>query len=130
MDLPCDASKTFLMCQSLEIAQLSRSHYKVGAIHRFEGYILLDTMRGFSANMYALLHLLLVAATAAFTFDELFLMQNSLWDHFLYPANLQQINATDTSVFAEDVCLLPDLLFLSVPTPSDLTLHLHRSRAA
>ncbi|KAL2859316.1 hypothetical protein BJX68DRAFT_261755 [Aspergillus pseudodeflectus] len=53
--------------------------------------------------MYALLHVLFVAATAAFTFDELFLMQNSLWDHFLYPANLQQINATDTSVFAEDV---------------------------
>ncbi|KAL4981472.1 hypothetical protein BDW68DRAFT_85638 [Aspergillus falconensis] len=43
------------------------------------------------------------AALADFTFDELWTLQNILWDNFLYPANLQQINATDTSVFAEDV---------------------------
>lgn len=43
------------------------------------------------------------ATLADFTFDELWSLQNTLWDNFLYPANLQQINATDTSVFAEDV---------------------------
>ncbi|KAL4789692.1 hypothetical protein BDV19DRAFT_20664 [Aspergillus venezuelensis] len=43
------------------------------------------------------------AALADFTFDELWVLQNTLWDNFLYPANLQQINATDTSVFAENV---------------------------
>ncbi|KAL3456721.1 hypothetical protein BJX64DRAFT_296475 [Aspergillus heterothallicus] len=53
--------------------------------------------------MYALSLLLLAASTTAFTFQELFALQNSLWDQFLYPENLQQINATDTSVFAENV---------------------------
>ncbi|KAI9368019.1 hypothetical protein BJX61DRAFT_550765 [Aspergillus egyptiacus] len=43
------------------------------------------------------------AALADFTFDELWNLQNTLWDNFLYPANLGQINATDTSVFTEDV---------------------------
>ncbi|KAL4744822.1 hypothetical protein BDW72DRAFT_199223 [Aspergillus terricola var. indicus] len=43
------------------------------------------------------------AALADFTFDELWTLQNTFWDNFLYPANLQQINATDTSVFAENV---------------------------
>jgi hypothetical protein len=57
--------------------------------------------------MYALSQMLFVAATAAFTFDELLALQNHLWDQFLYPENLQQINATETSVFAEDVCISP-----------------------
>lgn len=43
------------------------------------------------------------ASLADLTFDELWSLQNTLWENFLYPANLQQINATDTSVFAEDV---------------------------
>ncbi|KAL3444317.1 hypothetical protein BJX65DRAFT_320088 [Aspergillus insuetus] len=52
---------------------------------------------------YGYIYLLFAAATAAFTFDELWAFQNSLWEQFLYPANLQQINATETSVFTEDV---------------------------
>ncbi|KKK23466.1 hypothetical protein ARAM_003970 [Aspergillus rambellii] len=39
----------------------------------------------------------------SFTFNEVWALQNSLWENFLYPANLEQINATNTSVFAEDV---------------------------
>ncbi|KAL4876207.1 hypothetical protein BJY04DRAFT_147447 [Aspergillus karnatakaensis] len=53
--------------------------------------------------MHYLLPLAFTAATAAFTYDELWNLQNSLWENFLYPQNLQQINATDTSVFTEDV---------------------------
>ncbi|OJJ01294.1 hypothetical protein ASPVEDRAFT_166909 [Aspergillus versicolor CBS 583.65] len=51
----------------------------------------------------ALLLTMGTASLADFTFDELWSLQNTLWENFLYPANLQQINATDTSVFAEDV---------------------------
>jgi hypothetical protein len=46
-------------------------------------------------------------ALADFTFDQLWTLQNTFWDNFLYPANLQQINATDTSVFAENVRTIP-----------------------
>ncbi|KAL2848413.1 hypothetical protein BJY01DRAFT_246425 [Aspergillus pseudoustus] len=53
--------------------------------------------------MTCLLVLLFPAVSTAFTFNELWALQNNLWDQFLYPANLAQINATDTSVFAEDV---------------------------
>ncbi|KAL4784383.1 hypothetical protein BJX76DRAFT_357115 [Aspergillus varians] len=56
--------------------------------------------------MYTPLALLLALGTASLanlTFDDLWKLQNTLWENFLYPANLEQINATDTSVFAEDV---------------------------
>jgi hypothetical protein len=65
--------------------------------------MLLDNKSRLAADMYVFLQMLFVAATAAFTFDELWALQNSLWDQFLYPANLLQINATETSVFAENV---------------------------
>lgn len=55
----------------------------------------------------ALLLTMGTASLADFTFDELWSLQNTLWENFLYPANVQQINATDTSVFAEDVLLIP-----------------------
>ncbi|KAL4860901.1 hypothetical protein BDV12DRAFT_204572 [Aspergillus spectabilis] len=56
--------------------------------------------------MYFFLALVFAVGTASLpssTFDELWTLQNTLWERFLYPANLEQINATDTSVFAEDV---------------------------
>jgi hypothetical protein len=40
-----------------------------------------------------------------YSFNDLWSMENSFWDTFLYPANLAQINATDDSVFAENVFL-------------------------
>ncbi|BAE57592.1 unnamed protein product [Aspergillus oryzae] len=36
-------------------------------------------------------------------FDKLWSLENNIWTNFLYPANLKQINATDDSVFTEDV---------------------------
>ncbi|GFF54192.1 hypothetical protein IFM61606_07185 [Aspergillus udagawae] len=38
-----------------------------------------------------------------YSFNDLWSMEKSFWDSFLYPANLAQINATDDSVFAENV---------------------------
>ena len=38
-----------------------------------------------------------------YSFDELWNLQNLLWQNFLYPRNLEQINATDNSVFTPDV---------------------------
>ncbi|KAI9037146.1 FAD-binding oxidoreductase [Aspergillus affinis] len=35
--------------------------------------------------------------------DQLWELENNFWTQFLYPANVKQINATDESVFAEDV---------------------------
>ncbi|KAF9887340.1 hypothetical protein FE257_010335 [Aspergillus nanangensis] len=66
--------------------------------------------------MHSILLLLATAATAAaaaaavssadpptFSFDQLWALENNLWTNFLYPANIQQINATDDSVFADNV---------------------------
>jgi hypothetical protein len=39
----------------------------------------------------------------SYSFDELWSLERSFWDTFQYPANLAQINATDDSVFAENV---------------------------
>jgi hypothetical protein len=69
--------------------------------------MLLDNKSRLAVDMYVFLQMLYVAATAAFTFDELWALQTSLWEQFLYPANLQQINATETSVFAENVSIPP-----------------------
>ncbi|PLN85321.1 hypothetical protein BDW42DRAFT_160883 [Aspergillus taichungensis] len=38
-----------------------------------------------------------------FSFEDLWSMQHNFLDNFLYPANVEQINATDKSVFAENV---------------------------
>lgn len=51
--------------------------------------------------------ILAAAAPPNLTFDQLWKLETNIWDNFLYPANLKQINATDKSVFAEDVCPIP-----------------------
>lgn len=38
-----------------------------------------------------------------YSFDELWSLETGFWDVFLYPTNVAQINATDDSVFAENV---------------------------
>jgi hypothetical protein len=38
-----------------------------------------------------------------YSFDDLWSLERSFWDTFLYPTNVAQINATDDSVFAENV---------------------------
>ncbi|CAG8330508.1 unnamed protein product [Penicillium salamii] len=39
----------------------------------------------------------------AFTFDQLWDLQNAFWDSFLYPANLKQTQGNTTTVFTPDV---------------------------
>lgn len=55
-----------------------------------------------------------VAERPEFTFQELWDLENNFWKQFLYPANVKQINATDGSVFAEDVCLILSLFVVDV----------------
>jgi hypothetical protein len=38
-----------------------------------------------------------------YSFEDLWSLERSFWDTFLYPTNVAQINATDDSVFAENV---------------------------
>ncbi|KAF7594352.1 hypothetical protein BBP40_009587 [Aspergillus hancockii] len=61
-------------------------------------------MRSFPLAAASWLPALITAADVPnFTFDQLWALETNLWDNFLYPANVEQINATDDSVFAEDV---------------------------
>ncbi|KAF7586629.1 hypothetical protein BBP40_008551 [Aspergillus hancockii] len=39
----------------------------------------------------------------SFTYDELWGLETSFWDSFMYPENQRQVKATDSSVFTEDV---------------------------
>ena len=61
-----------------------------------------------------------------FKFDDLWSMQHHFLDNFLYPANVEQINATDNSVFAENVS--PPRT--KTPTKTHTKTSLHRSKAA
>jgi hypothetical protein len=38
-----------------------------------------------------------------FTFDELWNLEKSFWDSFLYPANLEQTQGNESTIFASDV---------------------------
>lgn len=58
------------------------------------------------------------ASPEKYSFGELWDLQNSLWENFLYPRNLKQINATDESVFTSDVsCGIPHILRHRTLTP-------------
>ena len=46
---------------------------------------------------------LLPGAESTFTFDQLWELEKSFWDSFLYPANLEQTQGNTSTIFAPDV---------------------------
>lgn len=46
---------------------------------------------------------LFAGVESAFTFDQLWELEKSFWDSFLYPANLEQTQGNSSTIFAPDV---------------------------
>jgi len=44
-----------------------------------------------------------------FTYDELWQLQTAYYDSVMYPENLKQIKAINSTIFAEDVSLRPQV---------------------
>ncbi|KAL4894472.1 hypothetical protein BDV59DRAFT_200817 [Aspergillus ambiguus] len=61
---------------------------------------LLTSLIGTALSIFSCVN---AASPPSFTFYELWALENNFWTNFLYPANVKQINATDSSVFAENV---------------------------